>query len=234
MSSSLAIFDIDGTLCDSVAADDQCFTGVAAELLQVRLEPSFWERAPQLTDAGIAEWLWHRYRNRSPTAEEIEAFVTAYARSLAREQELAPNRFRATRNALPLLELLPTTGWDIAIATGGWRRTALLKLAAAGLPSERLLACSDDSQNRVEVFELARRRAETIRGAAYTRIVLVGDASWDVQVALHRHWAFVGIGCGERAERLRAAGAGIVVADFADASAFVTILQRAVAPGPVR
>lgn len=107
MNSSLAIFDIDGTLFDTIVVDDECFTKVAAELLQIQLEPSFWEGAPHLTDTGIVDWLWHRFRSRGPTAEEIEAFVAAYAHALAREHALAPDRFMATRDALPLLDLLP-------------------------------------------------------------------------------------------------------------------------------
>jgi len=226
MNAPLAIFDIDGTLCNTVEVDDECFCGVASELLQISLGPLSWEGAPHVTDAGILNWLWRRYRSGAPTEAKVEVFVGRYEASLARELERAPSRFAATPGAAPLLGRLRREGWDVAIATGGWGRTARLKLHAADLPVDLLLASSDDSQDRVAVFELAKRRADVTYRGIHQRVVLVGDGIWDIHVAAHLGWAFLGVGCGERGVRLRDGGASAVVENFLDGDGVLRLLRE--------
>jgi phosphoglycolate phosphatase-like HAD superfamily hydrolase len=227
---SLAIFDIDGTLCDTGDVDGECFCAVATELLQVPLGPSSWEGAPHITDAGIVDWLWHRHRSRAPTEIELETFVQKFEAALARQLERTPGRFAAMPGAAPLLELLRGQEWDVAIATGGWARTARLKLRAAGLPVELLLASSDDSHDRAAIFELARCRAQAMRPGAHQRVVLVGDGIWDFRVATHLGWPFLGIGCGECGARLRHGGASAVADNFLDGSGVLHLLRSCAVP----
>jgi phosphoglycolate phosphatase-like HAD superfamily hydrolase len=143
------------------------------------------------------------------------------------EERLAhePSRFAAIPGAADLLAGTGSAGWDAVIATGGWSRSARLKLAAAGLPGESLLASSDDSVDRLEIFRLAHQRAVERRGWDYARTVLVGDGAWDVRVAASLGWPFAGVARGERAESLRRAGASAVVEDFQDAARFVEVLE---------
>jgi phosphoglycolate phosphatase-like HAD superfamily hydrolase len=233
MDAPLAIFDIDGTLCNTVEVDDECFCRVASEVLQISLEPLSWEGAPHVTDAGILDWLWRRYRRRGPTEAEVEAFVGRHEAALTRELEQDPSRFAAMPGAAPLLDCLRREGWDVAIATGGWGRMARLKLHAADLPVDLLLASSDDSQDRVEVFELAKRRADVIYRGVHERVVLIGDGLWDIHVAAQLGWALLGVGCGERGDRLRSGGANAVVDNFLDGDGVLRLLRELRAP-PIR
>jgi phosphoglycolate phosphatase-like HAD superfamily hydrolase len=225
MTARLVIFDIDGTLCDTFDVDDECFCEAAAEVLNAPVALSSWEGAPHLTDSGIAEWLWHKYLKRSPTVDELQAFADAYESALCRELQHAPHRFSVVRGVPSLLKRLFTEKWDVAIATGGWSRLARLKLAAARIPEELLLASSDDSPNRSEIFQLAQERAAKRHGEFYSRIVLVGDGIWDVRVAATNSWCFLGVGKEARAERLLAEGATAVVKDFSDLSRVLDLLE---------
>ena len=94
--------------------------------------------------------------------------------------------------------------------------TARLKLKAAGLPVASLLASSDDSRDRFELFSLAKSRAVAISGTLPNRTVLVGDGTWDVRVARRLGWSFVGVGRDRSVARLRDEGADFVIPDFAD------------------
>jgi phosphoglycolate phosphatase-like HAD superfamily hydrolase len=192
--------------------------------------PSSWEAAIHITDAGVVDWLWRRYRERAPTAEELEAFADAYAQALSSELQRAPDRFRVMQGAPALLDLLHRMQWDVAIATGAWRRLARLKLEAAGISEELLLATSDDAMDRREIFRLAQSRAVEKRGAPHSGTVLVGDGVWDVRVAAGHGWRFLGVGKGQRAERLRAEGATAVVEDFSDLVETLNLLQRCGTP----
>jgi|SRR5947209_2864330 len=228
MNAPLAIFDVDGTLCDTLEVDDECFCSVASELLQISL--AGWEESPHVTDSGIVDWLWRRYRGRAPAQPEIEDFVARYEAALARQLDQAPSRFAATRGAAPLLDCLRREGWHVGIATGGWSRTALLKLRAADLPVELLFASADDSPDRVAIFDLAKRRADATYHGIHERVVLVGDGIWDVHVAAHLGWALLGVGCGERGARLRQGGATAVVDDFLDGNEVLRLLRGCAVP----
>lgn len=230
MSLSLAIFDIDGTLCDTVPWDDACFGAAVSNVLKIPVGPSSWEGAPHITDAGITEWLWQQSLHRAPTADELEALVTTYASALIRELQSAPHRCIIVPGVPALLDHLVATQWDIAIATGGWSRTARLKLAAAHIPATWLLGSSDDSQDRAEIFRLAQRRAASRRKASHARTVLVGDGTWDVRVAAAHGWGFLGVGQGDRAKRLVAEGASAVVEDFSDLPLVLDVLQHCSVP----
>lgn len=211
----LVIFDVDGTLCDTVGVDDQCFCVAASAMLGLEVELSTWEGSPHISDLGIVEWLWERHLGRLPVRQEVEAFVARFEAALGHELRCAPERFSALAGAPQILGPLQEEGWRFVFATGGWRKTALLKLQAAGFSVAPLLASSDDSHDRTEIFRLAETRAVAM-GESPNRTVLVGDGIWDVRVAARLGWAFVGVGRGQRAVRLREEGASVVIPDFTD------------------
>jgi len=229
----LVIFDVDGTLCDTYSVDDECFCETASEVLGVRLRPSSWEESPHITDSGIVEWLWMRHRRRPPTDREVEMFVAQFEGALTRELERAPSRFSPIPGAAPFLALLQASGWRSVFATGGWAKTARLKLRAAGLPVEPLLASSDDSHDRAEIFKVAHARAVAVAPQP-GRPVLVGDGIWDIRVASRFGWPFVGVGEGQRGELLRNAGASVVIPNFADLDASLGVLLDCEVPRPMQ
>ncbi len=224
----LVLFDVDGTLCDTYGLDDVGFCEVAAEMLGVRVPSESWKAAPEITDAGILAWLWDRHRGCRPTRQELDEFIAAFEAVLARELRRGSSGGALAMPGVPqLLERLAGAGWDVAFATGGWGRTARLKLRTAGLPVEPLLASSDDSPDRVEIFRLAANRAAARDGGPHARRVLVGDGLWDVRVAARLGWPVLGVGGGEHASRLREEGASAVVADFQDTEAVLGLLRHA-------
>jgi hypothetical protein len=69
MTQLCVIFDIDGTLCDTNAVDDECYRRAAAAVLDLPTSQIDWTDAPHITDSGIARWLWERLRGRAPTPQ---------------------------------------------------------------------------------------------------------------------------------------------------------------------
>jgi phosphoglycolate phosphatase-like HAD superfamily hydrolase len=94
----------------------------------------------------------------------------------------------------------------------------LFKLRVAGIEHISIpMATADDSPNRTAIvaraIELARRWNDV---QAYDRIWYVGDGIWDVQASLELGLAFIGVAGETKAERLRTAGATLVVEHPAD------------------
>lgn len=130
-----------------------------------------------------------------------------------------------------MLRDLPQRDWCVAFATGGWRPSALLKLRVAEIAlDEAVFACADDARTRADIVRLAHARAESFYERRFDRVVSVGDGVWDVQTAAALRLPFVGIGKGAHAERLRTAGAQIVVSDYADLDEFRNALDVAAPP----
>lgn len=234
MERKLAIFDIDGTLCDTTDVDAECFLRAAALMLGDEVRGYDWRSSPHVTDSGIIGWMWRERRGRPPTHGEVGAFRSNFLSELESELNRSPDRFREIPGAKNAVGSLPPSGWDVAIGTGGWTCSARLKLEAARLPPDLLLSSSDDSHDRVEIFSLAWRRSSERRGVGYDRVVLVGDGAWDVRVASEMRWPFLGIGHGSRSRGLIESGASSVLDDFTSISLFREALESCEVPGPRR
>jgi phosphoglycolate phosphatase-like HAD superfamily hydrolase len=115
----------------------------------------------------------------------------------------------------------------VAVATGGWLASATVKLRAAGVEAAELppMACADDAESREDIVRLAWQRAEAQAGITFDRVVSIGDAPWDVRTARSLGLPFIGIATGARAERLRTAGAQMVLPNFSDRAAVVAALS---------
>ena len=229
MQDGLIVFDVDGTLCDTSSVDEECFLCACAHWLGEDVRQLPWTDAPHITDQGILEWLSLELLGRRPIAAEALAVKKRFVMLLKDTCARCPERFRAIPGAHGLFRSPELGQREILAATGGWRESALVKLKAAGLPTEILAASSNDTPDRVQLFRLAATRASEQSGYR-RRVVLVGDGTWDVRVARELGWAFVGVGAGDAADRLRAAGAQEVVPDFTDLTVFSLALRRSAIP----
>jgi phosphoglycolate phosphatase-like HAD superfamily hydrolase len=227
----LAIFDIDGTLTRTNAVDDACYARAVAEALGLRTGDVDWTDAPHVTDAGIATWLWERHRGARPYPAEIATLRRRFCELLAEAHAATPAGFAPVPGACGLLPFLRANGWHVAMATGGWRASAEFKLQVAGIEwSDVVLATADDASTREAIVTIAHAGAERAHATTFRRVVSVGDARWDVRTAAARRLPFVGIGAGEAADRLRAAGADVVLADFTRPLDVLDALARARVP----
>jgi phosphoglycolate phosphatase-like HAD superfamily hydrolase len=227
----LAVFDIDGTLTDTNAVDDECFLRAAAEVFEVDVARLDWSGAPHVTDSAIARWLCTAHKARLPTDSELARMTERFVGFLRDELAQAAERFAPVPGVRDLFADLRAVGWEVALATGGWDPSARLKLAGAGLDDAPLvLASSSDAATRTEILELALHRAREHVGADFARVVSVGDAAWDVRAAAELGWPFVGIARGSRARALCAAGAAVVLSDFSNRVAVYEALEAATVP----
>jgi phosphoglycolate phosphatase-like HAD superfamily hydrolase len=218
----LALFDIDGTLTDTNRVDGECFVAALREVFGIDSINEDWSQYPHTTDRSILGALLRRAWSREATEEELLAhrqrFVALMTERMARDVEIP--------GAVDFLARLRREDWTLVLCTGAWSDSARLKLDRAGFPTDLRVSSCDRFPSREEIVQ----EGIAIAGGEPQRMVIFGDATWDVRTARNLALPFIGVGSGRRAERLRAEGAESVIADYTDASAVLRLMAEARPP----
>ena len=228
----LAVFDIDGTLTHTAGQSENNYTRIFKDEVGIDLSRIDWSRSRYSTDSGIMPWVFQQTLGRDPQPEEMDRLTSALLRGTqARLASCEPEKMTVT-GAPRALERLAGDGWRVAIATGGWRETALLKLDCAGIPiQDKAIAFADDAPGRSQIIALAVERAGVREGCAeFERVVYVGDAFWDLNAAGRLGYGFVGRAAPDKRERLLHHGAQYILSDFADYDLVLHYLEQAPIP----
>lgn len=193
---NLIIFDIDGTLVEKDIVNTKTFFQVIESKLQIKVSNN-WADYQQSTDSGILWEICQKHFQRPPCESEINAIQHAFIQILS--SRLIDHHYSAyvIPGAVEIFRYIHNLGvWHIAIATGGWQRCAMLKLAHAnishvGIPK----AFAEDHIMRAEIIKVAIARAKSFYGAAtYQRCIYVGDRMWDNQAAQSLNIEFIAVG----------------------------------------
>ncbi|MBS1786351.1 MAG: HAD family hydrolase [Acidobacteria bacterium] len=229
----LAILDIDGTLTNTSHVDTICFTRAVAETHGVTEIGASWTNCPHVSDSGVAYQIFLDHFKREPTDEDLSPLKTRFFDLLYEHHALDPAYFAEIPGAQQMVaQLAQTEDWVITIATGCWRGSAKMKLAAAGIELDRFPGgFAEDARPREGIVQAAIDRARNHYGVgSFTRIVSVGDGLWDVRTAANLGLNFVGIADGDRAQTLNQAGARHIVGDYRDVNVFFEFLNLAEIP----
>ena len=151
----LVIFDIDGTLTQTMEADEECFVRSLAEVCGFRDVDTDWSRYKHATDSGVFREIHEARTGRPPSPIEIARFCQHFVELLAQVSSDAP--FAAVEGApLLLSRLADSAEHRVALAIGAWRDSARLKMASAGLCYDDYpAASSDDAFDRESIVRLS-------------------------------------------------------------------------------
>jgi len=221
----LVIFDIDGTLTQTMKADEECFVRSLAEVCGFCDVDTDWSRYKHATDFGVFREIYETRTGRLPSPSEISRFRQHFVDLLARVSSEAA--FAAVTGAPLLLSRLAGSGEHrVALATGAWRDSARIKMASAGLCYDDYpAASSDDAFDRESIIRLSMQRAAERYGRLGST-VYVGDGVWDARACRSVGIPFIGIATNGRAARLSAEGAVCVFPDFSDTDSFFSSLYE--------
>ncbi len=225
----LAIFDLDGTLADTLAVDHRCFIEAFRLEHGVTFTNNDWSTYRYTTDSGITPEVLERAFSRPPTGVEVERHKSRFIRLLEEAAESEPEAFREVAGAADLLAALAARpDWRAVVATGSWRRSARLKLRLAGLDRFGLpLASADDALAREEI--VAHGLALAGGYEPFAGVVLLGDKPWDAAAADHFGFGFVGV-AGNGGEGLEAVGAEWLFEDLRPTDRVLAALAAASRP----
>ena len=184
------IFDIDGTLLHSTEVDDTLYRqAVHAILGDVHLRPTL-NDYQYITDTGILLQIFED--NAIPRTQDRLDEVRSMFVELLEEHVNERGPFREIPGARDLLQaLIASRVHSVAMATGGWRQSAELKLRSAGIHFPDIpLVTSNDHYERTGIMELALASI----GDEFESISYYGDGPWDRAACAELGWQFVAVG----------------------------------------
>ncbi len=184
------IFDIDGTLIDSMGVEpDLYLASVRAVLGPVKFRTDL-DDYRHVTDSGILDEIMadNGLSRTSDVEDSIQGLFVDRLQDFIRRE----GPFPQIGGAVDFLERARRSDdIAVAIATGSWKRSALLKLESSGFAVDGIpLACCDDAVSRVDIM----REALAAIGDGFDSITYFGDAAWDQRACEELGWRFVAVG----------------------------------------
>jgi phosphoglycolate phosphatase-like HAD superfamily hydrolase len=217
----LVMFDVDGTLTQTMKIDEECFVRSFKDVFGFVDIDTDWSRYPRTTDSGILHDVFVSRMSRSPRPQEVCRFRQHFIQLLAVAASQSPFAPVAGADSL-LLRLAESGSHRVSLATGGWQDSARLKMTSAGMCfDDHPAASADDALDRESIIRLSKQRAGERYAESFTGTVYVGDGVWDARACRGVGIPFIGIGTGNRATQLIAEGAVCVFPDFSNRDIFL-------------
>lgn len=222
----LVIFDIDGTLIHSHREEFDCFEEALKRTMGISKISKDLRDYEHVTDRGIVNEIVYRAFNRPATEEEQsaieESFIMLFQENLSSNPPTPIPGVRGLFN-----ELAEDKDLALAIATGCYFRSAVLKFTHANLPFHHLpISSSNDSTIRTNIMQTAHQRAQKTYGIEdFDSITYIGDGPWDIAAVKKLNWNFIGISSNFSEEHLRALGAQRIIKDYSCSNTFFSHLK---------
>ena len=189
----LVIFDIDGTLLDTVEDHIGAYLE-ALDLFGFSNIDSRWGLYPEHTDSAILHELFQRHRGRRATSDELKAFDRRLAQAFDARTGAVPLRLISGAEAL-LVAIRAAPSVVCALATGGLREVSIPKVARlAPYIEPAAVVTASDSEFRADILARAVALCADQPGRAFERITYVGDGPWDAIAARRLEISFMGVG----------------------------------------
>ncbi len=210
----LIIFDIDGTLIHSHEDEVTCFIKAFSQVMgesEIDTDLTSYEH---VTDTGIAIECIKRQFQRQASSTELKAIEEQFLILFNQCLTLNPPKTIPGSHEI-LTSLLKQRDVGVAIATGSYYRSALLKLKHADLISHLPLASCDDHFARIEIMKQAKQKAHQHYDIdEFRSITYVGDGPWDIKASRELDWHFIAVASNYSVKELQEWGAMHIIRDY--------------------
>ena len=186
----LIIFDIDGTLIDSVSNYHEVIIK-AMNALGISSIDSNFNALKHHTDSYALKYNYENFFNKELPLSLLNDFELKIVEYLKLDTKTI-----AIKGSAEVLNQLCMRGYAIAFATGSLQKSAVFKMNSAGLDMNiEVLATSQTSFSREGFILEAIDKAKSIYNVSdFDKIVSIGDGIWDLKTAQNLKLNFIGIG----------------------------------------
>jgi len=186
----LLIFDIDGTLIDSVSGYHEVIIKAMTDLGIENIDTDF-NALKHHTDSYALKYNYENFFNKELSVSLLDQFESLIVKYLQQQPKII-----AIEGVANVLNQLKNSEYAIAFATGSLPESAIFKMNSAGLEMDAaLLATSKTSFSRegfvLEAIDKAKSHYNVIE---FEQIISVGDGIWDLKTAQILNLEFIGIG----------------------------------------
>ncbi|PQJ78607.1 HAD family hydrolase [Polaribacter porphyrae] len=213
------IFDIDGTLTDTIKVDDKCFIKAFKNVFGIDISNQNWSEFINVTDWGITEELILKHKNRIPTVIEYQKMISEFVTLLQYELNTNKNQFKEIKGALNFIEYLKSkskSNLEIGIATGGWEKSAVLKLKSIGINAlDFAFSNSNHFKTREDIVSDVIHKLNQKHKHKINKVIYFGDGIWDYKTCKKLGIEFIGID-NSKNNKLNNIGAKTIYKNFSD------------------
>lgn len=194
--SNLIVFDIDGTLIHYIDCEDNAYVDSINSVSGIDKINTKWEDYPYSTESGILSEIFHHALKRKPEDTELFSIKDKYVAYLSNYIRQAPDSLQCIPGARNVFNMAKENNWDVAIATGGWHESAVMKLDSAEIPYHNIpMSHAGDHFERKDIIMTAVSRAKHFYNKNhYHQITYVGDRLWDLKATQILGIDFIGVG----------------------------------------
>ncbi len=222
----LVIFDIDGTLTDTVNVDDYCYGEALKEIIKIDISNLVWQMIKEQgtgTDMGMLLAICKNVCKDSPRPEEKRLFFYYFKACLMKLSIESPERFLPVAGGLDFFsDIKNNPKYQVAVATGSWEETGLIKLKAAGYDITGLpYSNCNKYSNRKDIIQNAIKLAQF--EGSYQDVFYIGDGLWDKKASEELGINFIGIDY-HTDNILKTNNAAKVLKDFTDSEKVYSLL----------
>jgi phosphoglycolate phosphatase-like HAD superfamily hydrolase len=188
--SKLIVFDIDGTLTESVEIHQKGFIDALTQLGVKKIDSNF-KAYKHHTDSFIAKVIYEKDKNTPFSDIEIGKFE-AHLLNFIQNYPIA--EITGAKKTVEQIEA--ETDFGICYATGSLLKPAKYKLDSIGLKynSEQLIASNNIEDRESIVLKAIESAKSFYKTEKFERIISVGDGLWDLKTAQNLNLEFIGIG----------------------------------------
>lgn len=206
---NLIVFDIDGTLTDSLPAHKKAFVAALGLIGVENFTPKFKEYKHH-TDSYIAKFIYEDATGHPFTEGKMNEFSRHLQAGIIEEMI---HEIEGAKQAVRHLE--KNSDFGVCFATGSIRKAAVYKLDSVGIGFEkRQLVASDRIIERERIVQMAINQASFVyKNKKFERVISIGDGVWDLAAAQSLGLEFIGVG-EENREAMMEKGANVVLTDL--------------------
>lgn len=216
----LIVFDIDGTLTDSVSAHQSSFIEALKNIGVKNMDTNFKDYKHH-TDSYIAKVI---YELDTKSIFDKKVWSTFENFMLENIQQKTP--ITEIKGAKRLVDYLrKNTDFAVCFATGSMRKPAEYKMNQVGIDFKpNLLVAANEIESREGIVQKAIDNAKAHYGVDFERVISLGDGFWDLTTAENLGLEFIGAGA-KNQMLLEEHGARVLI-DYSSLSSTMNLLNK--------